>query len=497
MSVFRIKAVILTLFLGVFLFTFSGCKVDGEDVTDNPVPVLDGLSPSSKTTHMPTFTLTVNGSGFIASSRIIFNGVSKTTEYVSTTVLTCQIEPGDLPTGGPAAGSAYSGTQSASITVPVLVRNPAPGGGDSGSLNFNVRIQHEFTVPAAIPTGSASSLNPAVAIDDNGRLSVLYEARNIDSTVFSIDYIRSDDSGSTWSGPVKLVESSISAHEPRIALDSEGNINVTFYAAGQLYFLRSTDDGVSWSFPIALSPVTAEILESSIVVDNGDSINVIWPQRDANFNFPIQFVRSTDNGATWSAPVNIFPSFENYRAVYHPVLAADNDGGFFAAWMSWPVGGSRYGDVLTNYSHDNGANWSTDDTRFNVCSWADIAVNPNGDVDLLLASSYLPFADQIVFHQSIDRGVSWSAEIDVTADGFDSRPAVAVDSIDNVNVIYFNSIGCHFNRSIDGGVTWGTSVLLVGNHAGAAGMVVDNQGNIYIVYEDGNTSQLSLITSVK
>ena len=89
----------------------------------NPIPTLTSLSPSSAIVGGPAFTLKVTGTGFIAASQILWNGSAAPTTYVSSTSLTTQIPASDLGSVG---------------TDLVAVQNPAPGGGDSGSLDFTI-----------------------------------------------------------------------------------------------------------------------------------------------------------------------------------------------------------------------------------------------------------------------------------------------------------------------------------------------------------------------
>lgn len=92
-------------------------------VATNPVPVLSSLSPSSATAGGTSFTLTANGTNFINSSVINWNGIALTTTFVSATQLTATV---------PATNIATAGT--ASITVVT----PTPGGGTSTAATFTI-----------------------------------------------------------------------------------------------------------------------------------------------------------------------------------------------------------------------------------------------------------------------------------------------------------------------------------------------------------------------
>jgi hypothetical protein len=89
----------------------------------NPVPALTSLSSTSANEGSADLTLTLTGSGFLASSVVDWNGAARTTTYVSATQLQVLIPAADL-----------ADESSASITVV----NPAPGGGASNALSFTV-----------------------------------------------------------------------------------------------------------------------------------------------------------------------------------------------------------------------------------------------------------------------------------------------------------------------------------------------------------------------
>ena len=91
--------------------------------TPNPAPVLISLTPSSATAGGPAFTLTVNGSNFISSLIVQWNGVNRTTTFGSSTQLTAAIPAADIAAAG---------------TAQVTVVNPSPGGGTSNALTFTI-----------------------------------------------------------------------------------------------------------------------------------------------------------------------------------------------------------------------------------------------------------------------------------------------------------------------------------------------------------------------
>jgi FG-GAP-like repeat/Abnormal spindle-like microcephaly-assoc'd, ASPM-SPD-2-Hydin/FG-GAP repeat len=89
----------------------------------NPKPTITSLSPPSATHGGAGFTLTVNGTGYISSSVVNWNGSPRATTYVSSTEVTATINAADIAKAG---------------TFKVTVTTPAPGGGTSAAKTFTI-----------------------------------------------------------------------------------------------------------------------------------------------------------------------------------------------------------------------------------------------------------------------------------------------------------------------------------------------------------------------
>jgi hypothetical protein len=169
---------IVVLVTGV-LGAFSGCAGGGSNSpppppppSPNPVPAIVAVNPKSVAAGGPDFYLSVNGTGFVASSVIRWNGMSVPTTFVNETLIFGQV-PGSL--------------RQTSSTVAVTVFNPAPSGGVSTPVSVLVApppqpppdvgvIQMISAAPDGSP-GNGSSFSPP-AISNDGR----YVAFQSDST---------------------------------------------------------------------------------------------------------------------------------------------------------------------------------------------------------------------------------------------------------------------------------------------------------------------------
>ncbi len=89
-----------------------------------PVPFVNQpLIPDATAPGRPQFTLTVNGTGFVSSSVVNWNGSARSTTFVNSSQLTASILASDV--AKPGSGQ-------------VTVVNPSPGGGISNAIPFEV-----------------------------------------------------------------------------------------------------------------------------------------------------------------------------------------------------------------------------------------------------------------------------------------------------------------------------------------------------------------------
>ncbi|GAB2943015.1 hypothetical protein GCM10027048_04490 [Hymenobacter coalescens] len=119
---------------------------------DNPAPVITALNPNTRPAGGTAFTLTVNGTGFLASSQINFNGGALTTTFVSMTQLTATVPASALATAG---------------TYDVTVTNPAPGGGTSAAATFTVTVGGGMETFTLLPISGSSYVDGSY-VGDNG-----------------------------------------------------------------------------------------------------------------------------------------------------------------------------------------------------------------------------------------------------------------------------------------------------------------------------------------
>jgi len=218
--------------------------------------------------------------------------------------------------------------------------------------------------------------------------------------------------------------------------------------------------------------------------------------------YNVMFIRSTDHGRTWTAPVK---TFGNVAWNDKPVLAVSDDG--TDVYISW--NGPKGGDPWVAQSHDAGRTW----TQTKLANGDHYFYAFDGDVTsdgrVLFAESAVDYANNIeltgttelqVF-VSDDRGATWSNVIvdryppgidcaDCRADFYSGHTALSADGRGNVVIAYDAPTEDHglqriyARRSGDGGMTWSgrTALSLDGEHATAPMMESRGDGDVRVAY---------------
>ena len=157
----------------------------------------------------------------------------------------------------------------------------------------------------------------------------------------------------------------------------------------EILLRRSNDDGKTWSdatkFPDVPGPKPKNpfalrvkgVKETDVTYNNP----VLIAGRDGTVHglFCLEYmrsfyIRSVDDGVTWSTPVEITPTFEKFRPAYDwKVLATGPDHGIqlkngrliVPVWLSTGTGGNAHRPSMTAtvYSDDQGKTWNVGERR--------------------------------------------------------------------------------------------------------------------------------------
>ncbi|MGH9367820.1 MAG: sialidase family protein [Thermoanaerobaculia bacterium] len=356
------------------------------------------------------------------------------------------------------------------------------------------RLHHEVTM-------AASSTDPGKLL----ACSMIFEAKDASRHVIAY---RSTDGGASWT-PTLEVNRTNFVGDPACAFGSDGAAYVAALALSpvaspdhEMLVYRSTDGGSTWSDPTVLPFIDREWL----VVDrtsgtrrgtlylHGNAVRDRTVDGDERIVFT--FYRSTDGGATFSAPKKLLPDGE-HMSFGTGTSVVLSDGTFVASFPEWSDRKNIVGDdfkkpdgsIKIVRSKDGGDSFSKAVT---VAEWHGCQGWTPGLPVLAVDASSGPFRDrlyvtwpdrrsgrcEILLAYSADKGDTWSKPAVINddqspADRDRSRdhmlPAVAVnpsgvlgiswsdrrDSADNVL-----GWAARFSASRDGGETFTPSVRL-------------------------------------
>ncbi len=205
-------------------------------------------------------------------------------------------------------------------------------------------------------------------------------------------------------------------HIPGIVVTAKGSVLAWCEArkkgsdwdAIDILLRRSTDDGKTWSEPKRISEVPGPITKNPFALAvkgvNAEDVTYNNPVLIADRDGPVHclfcveymrtfYMRSDDDGQSWSKPVEITSVFENFRSAYDwKVLATGPDHSIqlrtgrliVPVWLSTGTGGNAHRPSVTAtiYSDDRGRTWHAGDIAV-PCT--DEWTNPNETVAIELA----------------------------------------------------------------------------------------------------------------
>jgi Bacterial surface proteins containing Ig-like domains len=223
-----------------------------------------------------------------------------------------------------------------------------------------------------------------------------------------------------------------------------------------IYAQTSTNDGLTWDAAVKAAHEGSNNGPGSVLVlPNGDILlsflNYFYSSSTEGLNpakcrCDLYITKSTDNGATWSTPVQINTGW-NYNVTYsNPTIASNGDIVLPFHYMYQNDGALR---LSVMYSTDNGVTWTKSSSDIQIsgsgyeigATEAAITKLSNGDLKIYFraqADGKYHLGESI----STDNGRTWSAAADSIVYSANTHPATMKDS-DNILLLWSgnNSFG--------------------------------------------------------
>lgn len=187
-----------------------------------------------------------------------------------------------------------------------------------------------WSAPVDLSQAGQEAYEPFIDADAAGNTVVVW--RRSDGSDYIAQATASSDGGATWSTPANLSAPGYSAESPRLSANADGQIVVVWYrnvdGNYRVQTSSSVDGGVTWSTAVNLSASGRDGAEPQVDVDPAGNAIVVWRRNDGSFN-RIQASRSTDGGASWSAPEDVSPAGTNGIL---PDVDVDPAGNAYVVW---------------------------------------------------------------------------------------------------------------------------------------------------------------------
>jgi RTX calcium-binding nonapeptide repeat (4 copies) len=190
-------------------------------------------------------------------------------------------------------------------------------------------------------------------------------------------YVNRSTNGVTWSAPVAAVSGREGELDKEwITCDNSptspfrGNCYLSYFhvGSGEIRTTTSSDGGLTWSMPVASSPDPPSAFDFNgaqpIVLPNGTLVVVYTAFTDdrSGAQSEVSATRSTDGGASFSAPVRVAPlSTASIPAIRTFALASaevDGAGRIYVTWEGCPGAGSCSASRIVMATSVDGVSWT-------------------------------------------------------------------------------------------------------------------------------------------
>jgi hypothetical protein len=273
-----------------------------------------------------------------------------------------------VPTGTSATTYTIDGLPSDAYRIQVRAVNAAGKSEPSAEERFTVARWGDHSTPdvvVAARTADRSTFFPTVARLSNGHLvTVYYDSPEHVSPLGRISLVRSTDEGRSWSRPQVAIDTPNDDRDPSIMQIRDGTLLLNFFAVDRsqsripigVFVARSSDEGATWSAPVRVdSRLTGAATSAKIIeLENGDLLLPLYGDAPGSSDTRAAVIRSTDGGKTWPAGGEVELASRPGTDFNEPAIADLGGGRMLAALRS------ERGDVFGYWtrSADGGRTWS-------------------------------------------------------------------------------------------------------------------------------------------
>jgi BNR repeat-like domain len=277
----------------------------------------------------------------------------------------------------------------------------------------------------------------------------------------------------------------------------DGSLNLSVTPAGAAHPLPTS------TVRDPLGPIEAHgEAPPQLAADSAGAISVLYAvgKEVPGKRFPVsamRFIRSTDQGRTWTKPVTVNDGHEFGSHNFHALTVAPN-GSLLATWLDARQGHSG---VWMSRSSDGGRTWEANRPIYSdpTCPCCRTSVAVAGDGTIYVAWRAILDGDvrDVVVTRSSDGGQTWTRPVRPRQDDWvypgcpHAGPSLQVDAQGRVHVAWWTGkqgeAGVYYARSDDKGETFTAQPIATGDRARPAHiqLALAPAGGVYVVWDDG------------
>lgn len=336
-------------------------------------------------------------------------------------------------------------------------------------LSLKAQWEDELRLTNA-PGNSLTSISNQsnIALSGNFVHMVYYDQRDAQppytsESQYEVYYRRSDDGGTTFGDEQRLTFGSNIDRSINPSVAVSGSVIHVIYDAKrnsganrEVYYMRSNDNGATWSTESSLTAGVSMQTNASIA-SSGNYVHVAYYDNSAG-NYEIFHLRSTNGGNSWSAPARMTNNSGNSDS---PCLAASGS----KVYLVWADFSSGKWELFFRKSTNNGQSFSN--ALRITATPADDARYPS----LTVSGNYIHVAFselsngyvRLRYVNSNNDGGKWSKETQLTSSTYTNfvyMPSIT-SSGSNVHLGYAFACGyIYYKKSTNNGSTWQNAVSL-------------------------------------
>lgn len=354
-----------------------------------------------------------------------------------------------------------------------------------------------------VPVASTSSTQSenSIFVDPADSQSIMNSnnsTTNPATGLYGADYLLSEDGGQSWGGSIQGAGGS-NQGDPVSLIGLNGHRFIGFIFNSGQGIARSTDGGSTWTQVQVAPSVGGSFLDKNhLWIDNSPSspyegnLYCAWTNFYGTNDGNIELSRSTDDGLTWSTPINISSALGSGSFNQGVNIHTGPDGDVYAAWAVYDNGandessigfakssngGTNFGAAYRIISNIRGIRTTTVYKNHRVNSFPSMAVDISGgpydgNIYVVWANVGVPGVNtgadvDVYMIRSTDNGTTWGSPVRVNQDpsGLGKKHYFSWITCDPVtgelSVIFYDdrnvsSSQCevYVATSSDGGSTW-------------------------------------------